>query len=307
MKHVYQLAGVSKQAHHQYQARTRDQVDQTEAYLGMIQQARELHPVIGLAKIYHLFKPEGVGRDAFISIGKLGGYALEALKVKTTFKGHPSSTYENLLHDKVFTAVNQLWATDITYYQIKDQYYYISMILDVYSRKILAAQVAKSLHAQHSLKVLRSALRSRQLPEDHQLIHHSDRGTQYTSEAYTRLLKKHRIRISMCHSVFENTQMERLNGIIKNDYLIHWYPKSFNQLKKMLKKAVQNYNHCPHGQLNMKSPNQFELNLKNVPLNQRTKLKVFTFKKVNQNDPNQLVLFNLNHLQVNKKGQPFLG
>ena len=307
MKDLYQIAGLSKQAHHAYQLRVAAKEDRTELYIQMIQQARVMHPVIGLAKIYYLFKPQGIGRDAFVNIGTLAGYALEAPKAKTTFKGSRSSSYLNLLADLLLTDVNQVWATDITYYQIGDQYYYISMIIDLYSRKIIACEVAQSLHALHSVKLLRIAIRRRKLPKEHSLIHHSDRGTQYTADEYIKVLKKHRIQISMCHSVFENTHMERINGIIKNSYLVHWNPKSFKQLKTLLKKAVNNYNDCPHGQLDMKSPNQFEQHLINVPLNQRTKMKVFTFKKTNTQDPNQLVLFNLNQLQVNKKGQHLLG
>ena len=97
--------------------------------------------------------------------------------------------------------------------------------------------------------------------------------------------------------------MERLNGIIKNEYLIHWNPTTFKQLKNQLKRAVQNYNNCPHGQLKMMTPNEFEIHLENVPLNQRTSLKVFTFKKEKNNtDPNQLKLFK-NQAFVNQKRQ----
>ena len=110
----------------------------------------------------------------------------------------------------------------------------------------------------------------------------------------------------MCNSVFENTIMERLNGIIKNDYLVHWAPKSFSHLKRLLARAVNNYNNCPHGQLQKMSPNQFEQHLKNVPLSQRTSLKIFTVKKPKVTvDPCQLQLFN-SDLFVNQKGQPNL-
>ena len=104
----------------------------------------------------------------------------------------------------------------------------------------------------------------------------------------------------MCNSVFENTNMERLNGIIKNDYLIHWNPKSFRHLKTLLNRAVKNYNNCPHRQLDMLTPNQFEEQLKNVPLSQRTKLKVYTVKRSKViKDPNQLDLFDSQPLFVN--------
>jgi len=291
MKPYYHIAQVSKQSHHQYMNRAASQLDRSAYYIGLIHQARQLHPAIGLAKIWHLFKPEGIGREAFEQFGKIAGYTLE-IKPKTTSKGI-TIVYDNLLADKIFTGADQVWVTDITYFLIGRTFYYISMIMDVYLRKIIACDVADSLHAVHSIKLLRKAIKSRRIKSQDQLIHHSDKGSQYTSLEYIKLLKDNNIHISMCCSVFENTHMERLNGIIKNDYLIHWQPKSFNQLRTKLKHAVKNYNNCPHGKLGMLSPNQYEEQLKNVPLNQRTKLKIFTLKKAAPKcNPLQISLFN---------------
>ena len=303
MNRFYKIAGISKQAHQQYMAKLSNKTDRTSYYIGLMEQARMMHPVIGLAKIYALYNPQGIGRVAFEQLGKMAGYALESRPLMT-WKGTRVIPYKNLLSDKLFNGVNQVWVTDITYYKIGSVYYYISMIMDLYSRKILAYTVADSLHAKHSIKVLRAALKARKLSKIHQLIHHSDKGVQYTCNDYTKLLKNNQIAISMCNSVFENTNMERLNGIIKNDYLIHWAPKSFSHLARLLKRAVTNYNNCPHGELKMISPIQYEESLKNVPLSQRTKHKVFTIKKSkNLVDHCQLQLFNSNSF-VNQKGQP---
>lgn len=292
MRPYYKIAGVSKQAHHQYRSRQSNKTDRTAYYIGLMEQARLMHPVIGLAKIYALYEPEGIGRIAFEHLGKLWGYALEQRPI-LSWKGTKTIPYDNLLSDKYVTGVNQVWVTDITYYKIADTYYYISMIMDLYSRKIIAHTVADSLQAKHSLKVLKAAIKARQLASNHQLIHHSDKGVQYTCNEYIKYLDKNQIAISMCKSVYENTHMERLNGIIKNDYLVHWNPKSEGQLKRLTARAANNYNHCPHGQLNMLSPIQFEQTLENIPLNQRTKMKVFTFKQPKiTSDPNQLELFN---------------
>lgn len=305
MSPLYKIAGLSKQAHQQFMVKLSNKTDRTAYYIGLMEQARMMHPVIGLAKIHALYNPEGIGRIAFGQLGKMAGYALDSRPI-LTWKGTRVIPYQNLLSDKLFNGVNQLWVTDITYYKIGDIYYYISMIMDLYSRKIIAYTVADSLQAKHNMKILKTAVKTRQLPHAHQLIHHSDKGTQYTCHAYTELLKKHQIAISMCNSVYENTNMERLNGIIKNDYLIHWAPKSFNHLKRLLTRAVTNYNNCPHGQLKMMSPNQYEEYLKNVSLSQRTLHKVFTIKKTkNLVDPCQLELFNSKSF-VNQKGQPNL-
>jgi len=295
MKTLYSIAGLTKQAHQQYMVRTQSKQDRTALYIELVEQARMMHPVIGLEKVYYLYKPEGIGRDSFINIATLAGYALDK-PLSASSKGQRVIPYQNLLTGKDFTGINQVWATDITYYLIGSIYYYISMIMDLYSRKIIACAVADSLHAVHSIKLLKQALKQRALPRDHGLIHHSDKGSQYTSLTYTQLLKKNGVGISMCNSVYENTAMERLNGIIKNSYLTHWDPKSFSHLKSLLKKAVNNYNHCPHGSLAMLSPLKFEQQLPNVALNQRMKMKVYTLKKSKPIDPNQLVLFDKSQL-----------
>lgn len=307
MKAVYKIAAISKQSHQQYMLRSSDTGDYTAYYIGLIEEARVHHPVIGLEKIYYLFNPEGIGRDSFVAIGTMAGYALDAV-ARTTWKGGYTCPYGNLLTGKKFNNINQVWATDITYFKVGETFYYISMILDLYSRRIVGWRVSESLHAEHSLQVLKMAIRLRGVTTTNQLIHHSDKGVQYTCNTYIKVLKKHQIGISMCYSVYENTMMERLNGIIKNAYLIHWAPKSHSHLVTLLDRAVNNYNSCPHGKLGMLSPVQFEKEILKVPTDQRTKLEVFTINKsTNKNeDPNQLELFDSN-LFFNQKGQHFSG
>ena len=159
MSPYYKIAGISKQAHQQYMAKLADKQDRTAYYIGLMEQARRMHPVIGLAKIYYLYEPYGIGRVAFEQLGKMAGYALEP-KPSLSWKGTRVIPYQNLLSDKWFTDVNQVWATDITYYKIGQIYYYISMIMDLYSRKIIACLAAQTLQAKHSMNVLRAALKS---------------------------------------------------------------------------------------------------------------------------------------------------
>ena len=117
MKPFYQIAGLSKQAHQQYMAKLADRQDRTAYYIGLMAQARSMHQVIGLAKMYHLYQPQGIGRIAFEQLGKMAGYALQA-RPCLSWKGSRVIPYQNLLVDKQFNDVNQLWVTDITYYKI---------------------------------------------------------------------------------------------------------------------------------------------------------------------------------------------
>lgn len=291
MKQLLAWLRISKQSNHQYLARKANQHHRNRYYIGLMEEARSLHPVIGLVKIYHLYQPDGIGRDAFVALGTRAGYSLD-LYTTSSYRKKGSSPFPNLLVGKCFTAVNQLWSSDITYFAIAGTFYYLTFILDVYSRKIVGHQVAENLQARQNIRALKMAIRNRNITTKNDLIHHSDRGSQYTCDAYLSILNKYNIQISMCNSVFENTHMERVNGIIKNNYLIHWQPKNLNDLKRLTNKAVNNYNNCPHSSLNQLSPNDFEQLLPSIPMSQRTELKVYTIRKqkVNTMDPNQLEL-----------------
>lgn len=246
---------------------------------------------MGLKKLYHLIKPN-LGRDKFIELAKANGLLAKVPKSfkRTTF-AVKSSKYVNLLVKKQLIDVNQVWVTDITYFRILDRFYYISLMMDLYSRKIIAYCAAQTLEAVHSLEVLKSALSNRRLISYEGLIHHSDKGVQYFYNPYTDLLEKNRIKISTCSMVLENSHAERLNGIIKNEYLEKFNIQNFQQLQKTLAKTVLIYNNeRPHLSLNLQTPIEFEENLKNIPIEKRQILVPFT-----ENRPqflkNQIELF----------------
>jgi len=162
--------------------------------------------------------------------------------------------------------------------------------MDVYSRRIIGYSVADNMRAENNISALRMALQLRNIENyDGQLIHHSDRGSQYISNDYTNLLEDYGIQISMCSDVLENAHIERVNGTIKNEYLYNWSIHSPYQLKVRVKKAVQAYNNRLHNSLG-KTPIDYENFIKELPKNQREVLKVFTYFKCNQikENPNQL-------------------
>ncbi len=293
MTDLYTLNTISKQAHAQALAYERRQAGKVPYYLGLIEELRELHPSIGLRNIYETYQPDGIGRDAFIELGKQHGYMLEERSnpVRTTYsvKCH---RYKNLLADKEFTDVNQIWSSDITYYPLSDQHFYIVFIMDVYSRKIIGYNVADNMRAENNILALRMALTHRGIDDYHnQLIHHSDKGSQYASDAYTELLSNHNISISMCVNVYENAHIERVNGTIKNDYLKSYNIKTFKELTEGVKKAINIYNDCRDHQClpNRKTPNQFETFLATEPSSPRPSLSIYTAKK-NEQMTNQLPL-----------------
>lgn len=282
MQDIYLLNGVSKQGHHQALQRERAWQDKRVFYVALMHEIREVHPAMGLRTMYEMSLPEGIGRDTFILLGLQAGFRLQFVPnpIRTTFS-IPSRRYSNLLEEREFTDVNQIWTSDITYFFYDNRYYYIVLIMDVYSRRIVGWSIAENMRAENNVAALRMALILRGVKHYHQsLIHHSDRGAQYTSDAYTDLLIEYGILISMCREVYENTHIERLNGTIKNQYLKHYAIPNVKSLNHALNKAIETYNDKrPHQALKGKTPIQFENNLKELKLEERSPLKIFTISK----------------------------
>ena len=293
MKLIFEYCGISRQAHYQALARERLVAERELLYVHLMGEIRDMHPGMGLRKMYDQFQPEGIGRDGFIALGLREGFRLRVFRnpARTTWRDKRSA-FPNLLVGKKFTDVNQLWSSDITYFSLGERFYYIVFILDVYSRKIIGYSVADHLRATNNIAALKMAFRLRGIPHyNNELIHHSDRGTQYTSQAYVEKLTNAGIQISMCQEVLENSHIERVNGIIKNEYLKHWEINNEKELKKALKEAVNNYNKRLHRSLNSKTPNEFEEALKKNPHIEREPLKVFHYNRNSKDNPNQMTLF----------------
>lgn len=115
--------------------------------------------------------------------------------VVTTDSGHELPVYPNLAETMVLTGVNQLWRADITYIRLADEFVYLAVILDAYSRRVIGWALDRSLEDSLTIMALEMALRQRGAPAGR--VHHSDRGVQYASRAYSGILEKHGIRISM--------------------------------------------------------------------------------------------------------------
>lgn len=293
MNALYGHCQISKQGHYKVLRREIYWQNQEELVVGLIMQVREIHPAMGIRTIYELCQPEGIGRDAFISIGIYYGFRVKVFRnnARTTFSS-PYSRYQNLLVDKELDNINQLWTSDLTYFKVDNKDCYIVLIMDVYSRLIVGYSVANNMRAENNVTALKMALNSRGLHNyEYRLIHHSDRGGQYISDDYTDLLKNYKILISMCNVVYENAHIERVNGTIKNQYLIHRNITSFQQLKTEVKKAVETYNnHRPHSALNRMTPDAFEQNTKELKHSDRSKLSIWTASESKNHNPDQCII-----------------
>jgi putative transposase len=285
MNTLYGLLGISKQAHWKYMLSYIAYQQNKELISRGMLHLRQFHPKMGAKKMYTVLMPDSIGRDAFIELYSELDLRLkrERSYTRTTFSS-PGSKYSNLTINRIFVDIDEIWSSDITYFSIGgDTFLYITFIIDVYSRMIIGYCVSTDLSAKACVKALEMALRFRNKASYINLIHHSDKGTQYTSHAYTGLLTKYNIKISMCNSVYENTHIERVNGIIKNEYLAHMGIKSLAECQRTLSKAVRLYNTVrPHWSLGGLTPEAFEKNLKMVPYNERIPLVIYQEK----NHPN---------------------
>lgn len=264
LKNIYEVSGLSKQSHTQYMNRREAEENLVDLVINSILEVRSMHTMMGLKKIYYLLLPDWIGRDRFIEIGVENGLGIKQPRSysRTTFSNKGSWFY-NLLAGFPINDINQVWVSDITYFRVNNVFYYLTFILDIYSRRILGYVASTSLHAEASCKALKQAILSRKGMVLKGLIHHSDRGCQYTSEKYLRILSDNGVAVSMCDSVYENTHIERVNGIIKNEYLSNRRISTFSELENNLKAVVKLYNEFrPHWSLNCITPVQFEEELK---------------------------------------------
>ena len=135
--------------------------------------------------------------------------------VRTTDSNHGLRVYPNLARQLVLNDINQLWVADITYIRLRTEFVYLAVLLDAYSRRVIGWELSNSLSAELTLTALGQALRERQFAPG--LVHHSDRGVQYAAAAYTQLLHKHKIQISMSRrgNPYDNPQAESFIKTLK--------------------------------------------------------------------------------------------
>jgi len=263
MNMLYKSLGITKQSFHQYMDRQRVVLSEQKQLLVLIYQIREDHPTMGARDMYFKLKPESMGRDAFELFCKSEG--LMSSKVRD-FRRTTDSTgvvrFENKIEGLELYRVDQVWQSDITYYQVGDRFYYITFVIDGFSRRIVGHSVSQRLLTQHTtIPALKMAigLRKRVQREKNSLIIHSDGGGQYYSKDFRELTNSYNITNSMCEYAWENGKAERVNGVIKNNYLRHQVINNFDTLRKDVDRSVYLYNNDkPHIKLQRKTPVGFE-------------------------------------------------
>jgi transposase InsO family protein len=262
--------GITRQAYYSYTWKAYEEGNKHHVIIDKVKQIREKHPRIGTRKLFDMLQPFfkehkiKIGRDALFNLLYTNHLLVRKRKrkISTTNSYHRFRKYPNLIRDIIPTAINQLWVSDITYWKIEGKHVYISFITDVYSHKIVGFHVAQTLETIESIQALKMALSNlKTRPEN--LIHHSDRGIQYCSNSYVKLLQDYNLNISMTENgdPLENAIAERVNGIIKEEYLQDSEVKNIKEAKEVLCSVVKLYNEeRPHNSIGNYVPNEVHMN-----------------------------------------------
>ena len=264
--------GVTRQAYYQDSWKAIDTTITEELVVRQVEQIRKQHQRMGTRKLYEKLQPvmieQGIkmGRDKLFAILSANHLLVRNRKkrIQTTQSYHWLRKYPNLIRDLILTAPNQLWVSDITYWKIKEQYVYISFITDAYSHKIVGYHLGETLETTETIQALKKALSAIGKAEiDSHLIHHSDRGIQYCSKRYVKLLQDYNIQISMTEKgdPLENAIAERINGIIKDEYLLNYKVETVKEARKILKEVIDLYNtDRPHMSIGNLTPEEVHQN-----------------------------------------------
>ena len=260
------LFGKTRHALYDHLWRKQDDSVKEDIILQLVHQIREKLPRLGTRKLLFLLDPAlkshriDIGRDALFDL--LAAHKLlirqRKRKIVTTDSRHWMRKYANLIQKLVISGPEQVWVSDITYIRMKNQWGYLSMITDAFSRKIMGISFRSDMLAQGCVDALNMALSNRQY-RHHQLIHHSDRGSQYCCKDYIDLLNSENISVSMTEKgdPYENALAERMNGIIKNEFNLYNSALNFEDTYELIVRSVEAYNNIrPHSSCDYRTPSK---------------------------------------------------
>lgn len=258
MKQLLDHIGISRQALHQGYRRMIARQGHLVQTCELADQVRQHHPGMNCRDVYWCMAGEMPrGRDWTEQILLQQGFGVKARARSFTKAGE--HYVANLIEGLQVSGVNQLWQTDITYVWSGRRWHYVSFIIDVYSRQVLASHCSKDLSSKTQIACLQKAVKAAGAGQLPGLIVHTDRGVQYTSSLYKSWLMDRGIRLSMARYAWENAYCERVHRTIKANYLTYYRLDTYEQLQAGVARAVKMYNGSkPHGSLpGRRSPDQF--------------------------------------------------
>ena len=180
--------------------------------------------------------------------------------VLTTDSRHTLKVYVNLAARMELTAINQLWIADITYIRLENEFVYLAVVIDRYSRRVVGWSLERSMAVRLTLTALQQAIESRKPPPG--LVHHSDRGVQYASREYVEALKSHDITPSMSRAAnpYDNAACESFMKTLKYEEIHCRHYRTMEELSANMKEFIDQYYNRErlHSALGYRSPAEFE-------------------------------------------------
>ncbi len=263
------MFGYTKQAYYKQLSRMGETMFDHQIIIDLIKKKREIWKRGSGRNLFACLQPEfskhaiKIGRDKFFDILRENGLLIQnkKRKARTTFSYHHFHKYPNLIAGLIPSRAGEVIVSDITYIWIEEieNFGYLFLITDVYSRKIIGFSMSDNLKAISAIKALKMALK--QLEVRAGCTHHSDRGIQYCCNSYTGLLNKTGILISMTENgdPRENPIAERVNKTIKEEFTDkpQLSFKSLFEAKREIPRFIDFYNHeRPHRSIDMLTPAQ---------------------------------------------------
>jgi len=269
---------MSRQKYYRCFWRKSKKQEQSIQVIDKVNSIRSLMPRIGTRKLYHLLeyklKPLSVGRDKLFNILKANDMLIKPTRNYriTTNSHHRFHKHKNLVESMRLEKPEQVWVSDITYIGGRSRDCYLALVTDAYSKKIMGYDLSDSLSTQGALRALNMANNHRDY-KNTSLIHHSDRGIQYCSNDYQTVLIENEIIPSMTESYdpYANAVAERVNGILKQEFLLEDYNVDLDTMKEVVDDAVHIYNSLrPHWSCFMNTPEQ---------MHKQNSIDIRTYKK----------------------------
>ena len=259
------LFGKTRQAYYKRKKETYKESINEDLVLTVVRKIRETQKRTGGRKLLEMVRErvqqeQLMGRDGFFNLLRSHGLLVRKRKFRavTTNSFHWLHKYPNLIKGLSPERPNHIWVSDITYIKTDDCFLYLYLITDAYSRKIIGWQLSDNLGSDNATLALYMAIS--QLPAKcDEIIHHSDRGIQYCSLKYVKILEAHRIKISMTENgdPCENAIAERVNGILKTEWLYDMNLHNYTEAWEAVKQIVRIYNtERLHLSLEMLTPDQ---------------------------------------------------
>ena len=284
-----ELIGINRQVYYRLNWSKAKGQETAKKVIEIVRTGRMKMPRLGSRKLYvnhhQSFKEIGVGRDKLFKILKANHLLIKPLKSYriTTDSHHRFRKHKNLVSNITINRPEQVWVSDITYIGNRGNHRYLALVTDAYSKKIVGYDISNSLSASGSIRALSMAIKTRKNKHE-SLIHHSDRGIQYCCNEYQKRLIKYEIKCSMteAYDPYENAVAERINRVLKEEFLLEQYHVDLTTMKKIIKETVMVYNHDrPHISCHMKTP---------VQMHKQRLINIKTYRKENSYQENLIAI-----------------